>query len=48
MNAVGSGVVRNGHLPERRVQTGIGELAVKAPRVRDHAGELKQRGLRIE
>lgn len=34
-------VVRNGHLPERRVQTGIGELAVKAPRVRDRAGELK-------
>lgn len=34
-------VVRNGHLPERRVQTGIGELPVKAPRVRDRAGELK-------
>jgi putative transposase len=34
-------VVRNGHLPERRVQTGIGELRVKAPRVRDRAGELK-------
>ena len=34
-------VVRNGYLPERRVQTGIGELPVKAPRVRDRAGELK-------
>lgn len=34
-------VVRNGHLPERRVQTGIGELSVKVPRVRDRAGELK-------
>lgn len=34
-------VVRNGHLPERRVQTGIGELPVKAPRVRDRVGELK-------
>lgn len=34
-------VVRNGHLPERRVQTGIGEVAVKAPRVRDRGGELK-------
>jgi len=34
-------VVRNGHLPERQVQTGIGELPVKAPRVRDRAGELK-------
>ena len=34
-------VVRNGHLPERRVQTGIGELPVKAPQVRDRVGELK-------
>lgn len=34
-------VVRNGHLPGRRVQTGIGEVAVKAPRVRDRGGELK-------
>jgi len=34
-------VVRNGHLPERRVQTGIGEVMVKAPRVRDRGGELK-------
>jgi putative transposase len=34
-------VVRNGYLPERKVQTGIGELPVKAPRVRDRAGELK-------
>lgn len=34
-------VVRNGHLPERRVQTGIGALPVKAPRVRDRAGEVK-------
>jgi len=34
-------VVRNGHLPERRVQTGIGEVTVKAPRVRDRGGELK-------
>jgi len=34
-------VVRNGHLPERTIQTGIGEVAVKAPRVRDRAGELK-------
>ena len=28
-------IVRNGHLPERRVQTGIGEVGVRAPRVRD-------------
>ena len=34
-------VVRNGHLPERKIQTGIGEVAVQAPRVRDRAGELK-------
>ena len=34
-------VVRNGYLPERTIQTGIGEVAVKAPRVRDRAGELK-------
>ena len=31
-------VVRNGHLPERKLQTGVGEVAVKAPRVRDRAG----------
>src|SRR5262249_53218057 len=28
-------VVRNGHLPERTIQTGIGPVAVKQPRVRD-------------
>src|SRR3954453_17784809 len=28
-------VVRNGHLPERTIQTGIGEIAVKQPRVHD-------------
>ena len=33
-------VVRNGHLPERTIQTGIGDVAVKAPRVRDRAGRL--------
>jgi transposase-like protein len=31
-------VVRNGYLPERRVQTGIGEVAVRVPRVRDRSG----------
>lgn len=36
-------VVRNGYLPERAIQTGIGEVAVKAPRVRDRAGEIKFR-----
>lgn len=34
-------VVRNGYLPERAIQTGIGEVTVKAPRVRDRGGELK-------
>jgi putative transposase len=28
-------VVRNGHLPERTIQTGIGDLDVKQPRVHD-------------
>ena len=28
-------VVRNGHLPERTIQTGIGEIEVQQPRVRD-------------
>ena len=28
-------VVRNGHLPERSIQTPVGELPVKQPRVRD-------------
>ncbi len=27
--------------PERTIQTGIGEVTVKAPRVRDRAGEIK-------
>jgi len=34
-------VVRNGYLPERSIQTGLGEVVVRAPRVRDRAGELK-------
>jgi transposase-like protein len=31
-------VVRNGYLPERTIQSGIGDIAVKAPRVRDRGG----------
>jgi putative transposase len=34
-------VVRNGYKPERTIQTGLGDVAVKAPRVRDRAGEIK-------
>lgn len=30
-------VVRNGYLPERRVQTGIGDIEVKVPKVRDRS-----------
>jgi transposase-like protein len=31
-------IVRNGYLPERDVQTGVGPVRVKAPRVRDRSG----------
>jgi putative transposase len=34
-------VVRNGYRRERTIQTGIGDVTVKAPRVRDRAGEIK-------
>lgn len=32
-------VVRNGYLPERTIQTGLGDIAVKIPKVRDRKGE---------
>src|SRR5690554_4889818 len=31
-------IVRNGYLPERTVQTGVGDVAVKVPKVRDRSG----------
>jgi putative transposase len=31
-------VVRNGHLPKRKITTGVGPVEVKQPRVRDHRG----------
>lgn len=31
-------VARNGYLPERAVQTGIGEVEIQVPKVRDHSG----------
>ena len=31
-------IVRNGYLPERAVQTGIGPIQVKVPRIRDRGG----------
>ena len=38
-------VVRHGHLPEREIMTGIGPVAVRAPRVRDRGarGEARLR-----
>ena len=35
-------VVRNGYLPERFVQTGIGDVAVKVPKVRDRSGKKRK------
>ena len=32
-------VVRNGHLPERELQTGLGPVTVKVPKVRSKSGE---------
>lgn len=34
-------IVRNGYQPERTIQTGIGDVPVKAPRVRDRQGSIK-------
>jgi len=31
-------IVRNGYLPERTIQTGIGDVAIKVPKVRDRSG----------
>lgn len=32
-------VVRNGYLPERKIQTGIGSVSVRVPKVRDKRGQ---------
>jgi len=32
-------LVRNGHLPERTIQTGLGDIPVKVPKVRDRSGK---------
>src|SRR4030065_1983985 len=34
-------LVRNGYLPPRTIQTGLGGVAVKAPRVRDRTGTIR-------
>jgi transposase-like protein len=36
-------LVRHGHMPERTIQTGIGPVAVRQPRVRDRAGKGSER-----
>ncbi|MBU0992198.1 MAG: transposase [Proteobacteria bacterium] len=36
-------IVRNGYLPERELQTGIGPVSVKAPRVRDRDKKVSKR-----
>jgi putative transposase len=36
-------LVRHGHLPEREIMTGIGPVAVRAPRVRDRVGTGEER-----
>ena len=41
-------LVRHGHLPERQIMTGIGAVAVRAPRIRDRVGTGEDRGGRAE
>jgi putative transposase len=36
-------LVRHGHMPERTIQTGIGPVEVRQPRVRDRAGKSSER-----
>jgi hypothetical protein len=36
-------LVRHGHVPEREIMTGIGPVAVRAPRIRDRAGTGEER-----
>ena len=36
-------VVRNGYMPERQIQTGIGPVSVEAPRIRDRSADLSDR-----
>ena len=40
-------VVRNGYLPEREIQTGIGQVPVRAPRVRDRQPDLRKGRIRF-
>ncbi len=36
-------LVRHGHLPERKIQTGIGAVKIRQPRVRDRADKTRDR-----
>lgn len=38
MTAAAAAVSRNGYLPERAIQTELGDIAVKVPKVRDRPG----------
>ena len=40
-------ITRNGHLPERKIQTGIGPVPVKVPRARDHQPDNEQGPIRF-
>jgi len=40
-------VVRNGYLPEREIQTGIGPVEVKVPRARDRQPDLESEPIRF-
>jgi transposase-like protein len=40
-------VVRNGHMPERTIQTGLGDIAVKAPRVNDRRRDADGNRIRL-
>src|SRR4051812_8427013 len=40
-------VVRNGHAPERQIQTGIGPLEVRRPRVRDRGAAAEAPPIRF-
>jgi putative transposase len=41
-------VVRNGHLPERSIQTGIGPVKVKVPRARDRQTDSQSEPIRFK
>jgi putative transposase len=37
-------LVRNGHAPEREIQTGIGPISVRRPKLRDRGANFPDRG----